>query len=161
MSFAAPKTAQQAPVVHDLLYLELGDPRCTPPSFTFKRTSMEGFTASRRRARLERCPLVRASPCQARARFVNPSDPYQKPIGQPGNHQKSSSHISEQSERQASCHKKLKFAVQTGRRLVLHSHASVRKLASIRQLCACKGDAGRRLSEPPSPDRPKEARPVD
>src|SRR5438876_11574271 len=36
--------------------------------------------------------------------------PVQKPIGQPGNQQKSSSHISEQSERQASCHKKLKFA---------------------------------------------------
>src|SRR5947207_9974784 len=67
MSFAAPKTAPQAPVVHDLLYLELGDPRCRPPSFTFKRTSMEGFTASRRRARLERCPLVRASPCHGRA----------------------------------------------------------------------------------------------
>ena len=38
-----PLQAQQAPV-HDLLYLELGDPRSRPPSFTFKRTSMEGST---------------------------------------------------------------------------------------------------------------------
>ena len=30
MNFAAPKTAQQAPVVHDLLCPELGDPRCRP-----------------------------------------------------------------------------------------------------------------------------------
>jgi hypothetical protein len=30
MSFAAPKTAQQVPVVHDLLYLERGAPWCRP-----------------------------------------------------------------------------------------------------------------------------------
>jgi hypothetical protein len=47
-------------------------------------------------------------------------------------------------ERRASCHKKLTFALQTGRRLVLHSQASVWKRASIRQLCASKCDAGRR-----------------
>jgi hypothetical protein len=88
--------------------------------------------------------------------------PTKNPIGQ---HQKLSvlhaHHVSEQSfERQASCHKKLKFAVQTRRRLVLHSHASVRKSASIRRLCACKGDAGRRLLESRSHDRAREARRV-
>ena len=75
MSFAAPKTAQQAPVVHDFLYLELADPRCRPPSFTFKRTSMEGFTASRRRARLEGLHPVTAE--LGREPVGSPSD---KPI---------------------------------------------------------------------------------
>jgi hypothetical protein len=49
-------------------------------------------------------------------------------------------------------HRKLDFALQTGIRLVLHSHASVWKPASIRQLCACRGDAGRQLEEFPRPD---------
>src|SRR6184192_1095908 len=46
-----------------------------------------------------------------------------------GNHQKlfvlHARHLSEQFEGQASCHKKLTFAWQTGTRLVLRSHTSV------------------------------------
>jgi hypothetical protein len=49
-------------------------------------------------------------------------------------------------------HRKLDFAWQTGIRFVLHSHASVWKPASIRQLRACRGDAGRQLEEIPRPD---------
>ena len=49
-------------------------------------------------------------------------------------------------------HRKLDFASQMGIRLVLHSHASVWKPASIRQLCACRGDAGRQLDEFLRPD---------
>jgi hypothetical protein len=48
----------------------------------------------------------------------------------------------------------LDFAWQT---VVLHFHASVWKPASLRQLCACKGDAGRRLLESPSRDRARGA----
>jgi hypothetical protein len=39
-------------------------------------------------------------------------------------------------------HRKLDFAWQAGIRRVLHSHPSVWKPASIRQLRACRGDAG-------------------
>src|SRR3984893_16361323 len=49
-------------------------------------------------------------------------------------------------------HRKLDFAWQTGIRLVLYSHASVWKPASIRQLCAGRGDAGRQLEEFPRSD---------
>jgi hypothetical protein len=45
----------------------------------------------------------------------------------------------------------LDFAWQTSIRLVLHSPARLWKPASIRQLCACRGDAGR-LEESPRPD---------
>jgi hypothetical protein len=49
-------------------------------------------------------------------------------------------------------HRKLDFAWQTGIQLVLHSHASVWKPASIRQLCACGGEAGttKKSKEPKS-----------
>jgi hypothetical protein len=46
-------------------------------------------------------------------------------------------------------HRKLDFAWHTGIRRVLHSHACVWKPASNRQLCACRGDAGRQLEEFP------------
>jgi hypothetical protein len=53
---------------------------------------------------------------------------------------------------------KLNFALQTSTRLVLRSHASVWKSFSIRQLCECRDDVGRRLFESRSRDRAREAR---